>query len=81
MKIRVLFFAQLRDLFKKDEEIFNIPEGWTISQLTKSLLKKTENPELKNLPLLYAVNECYAKDSQILQAQDTVALIPPIAGG
>lgn len=81
MKVRILFFAQLRDLFKKDEEIFNIPEGWKISQLTEALFKETENPELKNLPLLYAVNECYAKDAQILHAQDTVALIPPIAGG
>lgn len=39
-------------------------------------------PELKELSqLMIAINLEYAQDDQIIQAQDEIAIIPPVSGG
>ena len=50
-------------------------------ELATDLLNKNGLQELRELPLLYAINEAYVSSGTILQDGDEVALIPPVAGG
>lgn len=81
MKIKILFFAQLRDAFGQDESLLEAEDDMTVSELAEDLFKKTGLDRFKNLPVLYAVNENYVDADEILHDGDTLVLIPPIAGG
>ncbi len=81
MKVRVLFFAQLRDAFRKGECYIEIEKGVTVGKLVHSLFQNEALESLRSLPILYAVNEDIAKENRVLQDDDVVALLPPVAGG
>lgn len=81
MRVTVRFFAILKERVGRSELIEEVEPGSTIEGLWKTLTG--EFPSL--LPftgrILYAVNQTYAKGSHLLQADDEVALIPPVSGG
>ena len=81
MKVRVLFFAQLRDAFRKDECILEIKKGTTVGTLVQSIFQDQKLEPLRLLPLLYAVNDDFVKDNQVIGDGDVLAILPPIAGG
>ncbi|GAA0136688.1 molybdopterin converting factor subunit 1 [Paenibacillus sp. YSY-4.3] len=76
--IRVLYFAGLRDLTGKSEELIDRPE-WTVRELTDWVI--AAYPEFKHKAIFVAVNEEYARPDDVIQAGDTVAIIPPVSGG
>ena len=80
MKIRLLFFAALRERLGRDEEEFDCP-GASIASLRTALAERY--PELASLlpRVAIAVDEQYAGDETPLREGAEVALIPPIAGG
>ncbi|MDX1387241.1 MAG: MoaD/ThiS family protein [bacterium] len=81
MKIRVLFFAMLREKFRKDEGEFNALPGETVQAFTERLLiPQLDSPQaIKSL--FFAVNQEYVAKDYILKEGDELALIPPVAGG
>ncbi|MBI1870305.1 MAG: MoaD/ThiS family protein [Chlamydiae bacterium] len=81
MKVKVLFFAQLRDIFGQDKRILDLPEAMTIDEALKILFEESRLKSLASLPLLYGLNENWAQGDERLQDQDTLALLPPVAGG
>jgi len=78
MKVRVFAYGIVRDIAGKSFDV-EVP-GETVGALRQSLLQAY--PSLVNLPsLLVAVNQNYADDSQPIDPDDEVVLIPPVSGG
>lgn len=81
MKIKVLFFAQLREALGEQERVVEVQEEITAKKLACQLLEQAGLRSLKSLPLLYAVNEQLVTGQRVLCNQDILALMPPVAGG
>ena len=81
MKIALLAFASVSDALGERESVVALEEGSSVSDL-KTLLEG-EHPELKAMweGLAVAVNGNLETDDRILQADDEVALLPPVSGG
>lgn len=80
MKIKIRFFASLRDITKHDHINLEI-DSPTVKSLMEFLQEKF--PELKNYgnSIRVAVNSEYATENQLLIENDEVAMIPPTSGG
>ena len=81
MKVRLLFFAVLRDIAGADERELSLPDGATARDVWQSL--RTTYPKLADYtqPPLTAINESYAAPDTHLRDGDELAFIPPVAGG
>ena len=81
MLLRVHLFARLRDEIGTPVIELDFAEQVNIAELRSELLRRYP----KIVPLLpscrVAVNHEFADDSQLLQASDELALIPPVSGG
>lgn len=80
-RVRVLFFATLRDKAGAREVEMVLPDGTDVRAL-KALLS-TEYPTLKESlgSVLVSINREYAFDEQVLPASAEVAFFPPVSGG
>ena len=76
MKVRVLFFAQLRDILGMPEQSLEVGEKLTAGELANRFFHPAGRP-----PLLYAVNECFVGADHELQDSDTLALMTQVSGG
>lgn len=81
MKIRLLFFAVLREIAGTSERELSVASGATPRQVWDML--RAEFPQLAGYaqPPLTAVNESYASADAVLKEGDELAFIPPVAGG
>lgn len=81
MKIRLLFFAVLRDIAGRDEKVIDVPEGTRAGDVWLRL--RDRHPELRDYiqPPMIAVNESYVGAEELLRDGDELAFIPPVAGG
>jgi molybdopterin synthase sulfur carrier subunit len=81
MEIKVLFFAQLRDLFGCSEKQVQFSEGTNVSEAIREVAKESKQPSLDWNSMKFAVNEEFASPDQILKDQDTLVILPPVSGG
>jgi len=81
MQIRVLFFAQLRDITNKKEIIIEAPENCTITDLKPVIAKLYPDVRPFFETISFAVDNEYVSSEKILEPECCVALIPPISGG
>lgn len=80
MTIQLLTFGIARDICGGAQVAIDLPQGATVRQLRQQLLRRF--PRLLDLrTIAIAVNNEYARDEQILDPTDEVALIPPVSGG
>jgi molybdopterin synthase sulfur carrier subunit len=82
VKVKVLYFAAVRDLTGTDEEVLDVSSSLdSIALLAEHLT--TLHPELAERleNVRFARNEVFAKLSDAVSEGDTIALIPPVAGG
>ncbi len=81
MKVKVLYFASLKNKLNKNYEYIDIDKNITVKTLKNLLLKKY--PDLKGFleNCMIAVNESYVDDNTLLKDNNTVAIIPPVGGG
>lgn len=81
MKVRLLFFAVLRDIAGADARELVLAEGTTARDVWQSL--RSEFAKLTDYvqPPMIAVNEAYAEPETVLREGDELAFIPPVAGG
>ena len=81
--MRIRYFAWIKDITKKDDDIVDINHPKTIEELKKNL----ENlyPELKKHflkdVLRFAVNQEYVSENLKLKPIDEIAIFPPVSGG
>ena|SRR5215510_1036564 len=81
MEIRVLFFGVLKDLVGSRGEPLNLPEGATLSDVLEHYAARI--PKLRDFAssIAISVNQEYAALDTRLNADDEVALLPPVSGG
>ena len=80
MKITILSFGIAKDITGQRFLDLELPEGASVVELRKSLVKRF--PRLAELASVrLAVNNEYASESWFLGENDEVALIPPVSGG
>jgi len=81
MKIRLLFFAVLRDIAGRSEDVVDLPDGARAGDVWQRL--RDEHPALRDYiqPPMIAVNESYVSAEEPLRDGDELAFIPPVAGG
>jgi molybdopterin converting factor subunit 1 len=81
VKVRVRFFASLRERLGTSEKDCLLPEGATVADLWEALC--AENASLAEVgpSLSFALNREYVDRAAKLREGDEVALIPPVSGG
>ena len=81
MRVRVLYFAVVRERLGCDEETLELADGATVEAAWRELEQK--HPELGGLRAVVklAVNEEFAAPDRALADGDVIAIIPPVAGG
>ncbi|HEU4342578.1 MAG TPA: molybdopterin converting factor subunit 1 [Candidatus Binatia bacterium] len=81
MKVKVKFFAILRERAGTAEVIKELEEGGTVAQLWQSLQQDYPKLAVPGVRLLYAVNQNYVVAHHVLKDRDEVVFIPPVSGG
>ena len=76
MEVTVRLFAQLRERAGAGEVSLELPEGACVADALRELRELAGD-----LPLVMAVNREYAREEQVLEPGDELALIPPVSGG
>ena len=80
MIIQVLLFGITTDLLETSSINLELTENSSVLDFKNTLINNF--PKLAVLQsYAVAVNEAYAKDSQLLKENDVVAIIPPVSGG
>ena len=81
MKIKVLFFARLKEIFGESSCWVEVPEGSCVRELLGYLTEPGAEYILKEFPLIFAVNEEFETDGRRLKDRDELALMMPMSGG
>jgi MoaE-MoaD fusion protein len=81
LAMRILFFAALRELAGTESMEWNVVLPATVGMVWNQLLERF--PPLKSFqaPVLFAVNQVYARADTPLQEGDELAVFPPVSGG
>lgn len=75
MRVKVRYFASLRERAGKDEEWVEVAGGTTLGGLFRQLF-----PGL-DLPVAHARNHAHAASDDLVQDGDEVVFLPPVGGG
>ena len=81
MKVRLLFFAVLRDIAGTDARELSLSDGTTASEVWQWMRDAYAPLAAYAQPPMIAVNESYATPETVLRDGDELAFIPPVAGG
>ena len=79
MRLRVRYFASVREFTGLREEEVDVPDGATAEALKRSVLNRYSS--LRGQEMLVAVNGAFAEPQRTLKPGDEVALFPPVSGG
>jgi molybdopterin converting factor subunit 1 len=80
-KVKIMFFATLRDYVGSKSLEIEIPIGMTIGELS-ALMTKTY-PQLGKVKssIMTAINREYAGEDQVIPQDAEIAFFPPVSGG
>jgi molybdopterin converting factor subunit 1 len=81
VKVRVRYFAVVREKTGLDEETWEVAAGATVATLREAMAAKYPVLAAFMPRIVVSVNREYAKKDHVLADGDEAALIPPIAGG
>jgi molybdopterin synthase sulfur carrier subunit len=80
MKVKVLLFGIVREIAGSPELRLEYPQPICVDELLENVKEKYK--KLRSLKsIVVAVNNEYAKPDQIINPDDEIAIIPPVAGG
>ncbi len=80
-KIKVLFFATLRDRAGIKSVELEVPADMTVLTLKNKLAGDYPNLKESMKTILVSVNKEYALDEAIIPQNAEIALFPPVSGG
>lgn len=78
MRVRLRFFAQLRERLGTGDDR-ELRAGTTVGAVWDTVL--ADHPDVRKIPVRFAVNERYVKASHRLADGDELAVFPPVSGG
>lgn len=81
MKIRLYFFAALRDIAGAKETTIEAAAGTRVTDIWSDLRSRHAGLAAYATPPLAAVNEEYVDPSHELHDGDELAFVPPVSGG
>jgi len=81
MKVRVLLFGVLKDIFQRSEELLELSTGATVYDLLDYYRQLAPERDKLFRSVALAVNQQYASPNDGLHEGDEVALLPPVSGG
>ena len=81
MRVDVLYFGTLKDLFGREQQQLDVADGATVQALLSLLQAQTSKQSDVWRTLAVAVNRDYAGLATALHEGDEVALLPPVSGG
>ena len=84
MRLRMLYFGVMKEMFGAAEEDIEAPEGAAVGDLLRILGDRTSNLRMEARmwqSLAVAVNRQYESAECVLRDGDEVALLPPVSGG
>jgi molybdopterin synthase sulfur carrier subunit len=82
MRVRVLYFAAVRELVGLEEEALELPAAIrTVGDFVAFLADQRPALAGSMSSVRMARNEVFAEGSEALREGDVLALIPPVAGG
>lgn len=81
MKVRVRFFAGLREQFGASELTLELPDGASVAGILSRLDAEHPGVRLGERRFTVAVNRAFARPDHVLSEGDEMALIPPVSGG
>lgn len=82
MRVRVLFFGVLKEIFSTEDKVLELQEGTRVADLAAALFES--RLDLRKdwaQSVAVAVNREYARAEDTLHDGDEVALLPPVSGG
>ncbi len=77
--MRIRYFAWIKDITNKDEDVIEINHPKTIQEL-KQYLADLKKHFLQDV-LRFAVNQEYVSENLNLKPIDEIAIFPPVSGG
>lgn len=81
MSYQVMLFASLRDKIGQNKVDLDLEGPLTVSDLLSRFFDQFPQAQPFQNRILIAVNQKYASPSQIVHAEDEIALFPPVSGG
>jgi molybdopterin converting factor subunit 1 len=81
MRVRVLYFGVLKEIFGRESEMREMAEGTSVAGLLAMYRERGRAPGSFWESLAVAVNQEYARAEDVLKDGDEVALLPPVSGG
>ena len=81
MRVRVLLFGVLKDIFQRSEDTLDLLSDATVSDLLNHYRELVPDKAKFFHSLALAVNQQYASPGDRLRDGDEVALLPPVSGG
>ena len=80
MRLKILYFAAVRDLVGLAGEEVDLPVA-TVAELGRALSARHPGLAGRLKPVRFARNAAFAEPADALAEGDEIALIPPVAGG
>ncbi|SJM36132.1 Molybdopterin synthase sulfur carrier subunit [Psychrobacter pasteurii] len=80
MRITVLYFASLADKAQQGQQQLDLADNLSLSELYAQL-KQQHGFELDTAKVRVAINDEFANWDDAINDGDTIAFIPPVAGG
>lgn len=80
-KIKLLFFATLRDRAGTKSMELDVPEDLTVQGLKDKLAEEYPNLKDSMKSVLITINREYAFDEAVIPSGAEMALFPPVSGG
>lgn len=80
MRITVLYFASLADKAQQGHQQLDLADNLSLSELYAQL-KQQHGFELDTSKVRVAINDEFASWDDVINDGDTIAFIPPVAGG
>lgn len=81
MKIRVQFYAQLRDLIGVHELDFELPQDATVRELLKEIYSQQPALRAHDRSILIGADLEFVDREYKLKSGQEIAIMPPVQGG
>lgn len=81
MRVTVRLFARLRDIAGSGDLVREAPDGATVADVWRALVKDFPDMARYESSMSSAVNADYARMTAPIADGDEVAFLPPVSGG